>query len=125
MSCCGQKSLGIAAIKVMQSAAGIGLAPEAIIRDRRRICAQCEHALIVKVGGLSVPATCKICGCIISLKTRLAAESCPADPPRWNRFSDAEVGQPGVHPAAGPDNRQTRPASSHNQRGDPANAGSA
>lgn len=85
MKCCGQ-SITMLAGKVLSAMAPTGdhLAPKDVIRERRRICGSCEHCQLVDLpGGAKYPGTCRICGCIITLKTRLAAESCPATPPRW------------------------------------------
>ncbi len=53
---------------VAKSVAGVGLASDAVIDDRRSICETCQY----RKGG-----ACGKCGCSIFHKTRLASEQCP------------------------------------------------
>jgi len=47
--------------------------------ERIKICRSCEH-LQKKLG----VETCKLCGCVMPLKARFRATSCPDNPPKWN-----------------------------------------
>jgi len=50
------------------------LATDTIVRQRQAACLGCEHLQGWR---------CLLCGCPIARKIRLAAERCPADPPKW------------------------------------------
>lgn len=56
---------------------------------RRDACRQCPHAtrnperLNRTTRGLTTLSKCKLCGCLIGAKTRLASERCPDKPARW------------------------------------------
>lgn len=45
-----------------------------VLAERQETCKACENF----VGG-----RCRLCGCYLSQKIRLATESCPMNPPRW------------------------------------------
>jgi hypothetical protein len=47
---------------------------EELSKQRMRICRNCPKF----EGG-----ACKICGCEMAAKTRLPAETCPMNPPKW------------------------------------------
>jgi len=90
--CCGGvQRVVTGAVKLASSAVpGDHIASEATIRQRRLECGKCEHALKLQVAqGVWMPVQCKLCGCIIPAKTRLKAERCPADPPKWTEEKTA------------------------------------
>lgn len=51
-------------------------------RERRRVI--CESCPFFDAG------RCKICGCFLRLKTVIATESCPDNPPRWGAVEVTE-----------------------------------
>jgi hypothetical protein len=55
------------------------MVPAAVLEERKSICAGCEQ---FDPG----PGRCRLCGCYTSRKLTLATESCPLDPPKWNRW---------------------------------------
>lgn len=68
---------------------GKHIADQETIRARLKACATCEHVELGRMGEYGVPLRCKVCGCLIQLKVRLKAETCPLSPPSWG-----PVGQP-------------------------------
>lgn len=78
------KASGIVAgvVGVAKSILGIDQADAETIKRRRDKCRQCPHA-IMQNGKLTRLSRCERCGCWIELKTRVAGEQCPDDPPRW------------------------------------------
>ena len=75
------------AIGLGRSSLGVGLADDATIDERRRICSMCDQATRCKKTSmrglrlLSPLSQCGICRCAIAAKTRLANERCPVD--KW------------------------------------------
>ena len=63
-----------------RAALGVDRAPEHVIAERRAACRRCPDAQPCDRIGRRV-CSCKLCGCLISAKTALSSESCPAD--RW------------------------------------------
>ncbi len=43
---------------------------------RMAICRGCEHFD-------PEHGRCRLCGCVAALKTRIASQHCPDDPPKW------------------------------------------
>lgn len=68
------------AIKMTKAVLGIGRAAVEVSLARREICCACERLL---PGPFFVARRCELCGCFAAAKTRLAAETCPANPPKW------------------------------------------
>ncbi|MCC7409966.1 MAG: hypothetical protein IT442_18005 [Phycisphaeraceae bacterium] len=62
------------AVGLAKAYLGLDKADDATARRRWEICTTCEHFDL----GL-----CRLCGCHLSAKVRLASQSCPATPPRW------------------------------------------
>jgi hypothetical protein len=54
------------------------LAPEEVRKERMKICGQCEQFENNK---------CKLCGCVMPMKTTFANMRCPADPPKWTEVT--------------------------------------
>ena len=48
-------------------------------QQRLEACNSCPN---LKEGGIA--DTCKLCGCVVKMKAKLATSTCPDDPPRWN-----------------------------------------
>jgi hypothetical protein len=74
-------SFGSMAMSAVQAAVGFVASGFAIVdqaeQERRlAICRACEHYD-------STQGRCRICGCVASLKARLASQQCPDNPPRW------------------------------------------
>jgi hypothetical protein len=81
---CGGCGKGVKAPGLLQKAANLGRAlvrhavnlgrmvSDADYRRRLDACAGCEH----RVGSGRSPA-CRVCGCAVKLKARMASESCP------------------------------------------------
>lgn len=53
------------------------LVPENVQQERYQICLGCEHFY-------SLLKNCKICGCVMPLKTRLKNQSCPIK--KWDKY---------------------------------------
>lgn len=51
-----------------------------ILMKRRKICNECPH---IKKSKFFKTKRCGICGCFLSLKTKLRFEECPDEPSRW------------------------------------------
>lgn len=51
------------------------LADAATAAHRLRTCASCPD--------LTYGTTCRHCGCLVEIRTKLATHSCPAPSPRW------------------------------------------
>lgn len=49
-----------------------GLAPDDTIKQRLDTCSTCEHY---------TGTNCKLCGCYMKIKTRIALEKCPVE--KW------------------------------------------
>jgi hypothetical protein len=85
-SCCGGAVAAVVgAAKIIQSRAGIGIAPDEVIESRRRTCEACERWN---------HGQCSACGCYTLDKTRLARESCPETPPKWTQYSKDATDDP-------------------------------
>lgn len=50
-------------------------AGEAAVAARLALCADCPDLLY--------GTTCRHCGCLVAVRTALAAQACPAPTPRW------------------------------------------
>jgi hypothetical protein len=61
------------AVKVARSVAK-GFVPADVAAARLAICQTCPNL---------AKGRCRLCGCFMAAKVRLAAESCPDAPPRW------------------------------------------
>ncbi len=59
------------------------VAPPEVIEARTAICRACDHyrASDGRCGGRKTG-----CGCFVAIKSTLASERCPLDPPRWGRY---------------------------------------
>lgn len=59
---------------------GIDRPPDDVIRARRRLCLDCEHAEPLIDAGVIVvgrKTRCGLCSCVIKSKTAVASETCP------------------------------------------------
>jgi len=56
------------------------MAPGVVIAYRKLECSKCPHN-----SKTSYPQ-CRVCTCFIEVKTMLASDECPDNPPRWNRI---------------------------------------
>lgn len=63
------------AVGLAKAYLGLDKADDATARRRWSTCTTCEHFDL----GL-----CRLCGCHLSAKVRLASQSCPATSPKWN-----------------------------------------
>lgn len=72
----GSMVVNAAAAAVDFVASGFELADDAEVERRLAICSTCEF---FDAG----PQRCRICGCYLGGKARVAAEHCPLDPPLW------------------------------------------
>lgn len=63
-------------------ALGIDKASDDVIDARLATCRACEHWQD------SLGGRCGICGCLTQAKTRLRAERCPLNPPRWGAVTN-------------------------------------
>lgn len=84
MDCCDEIAfLAHGATGVAKSLAGIGKAPETVIKERRDICRRCPNRTTNKSqryaanAGMTTLSMCLRCKCNIALKTRNADEQCP------------------------------------------------
>jgi len=68
----------------LQKARGVIFADHATFEKRIDICSGCEY--ITSTLGMN---RCKLCGCGLMIKTRLAVSSCPIQ--KWTRMTDAEI----------------------------------
>lgn len=90
--CCSQTivngSKGIAKNAVNLLGASVDEALPEIVKFRRDICRNCEHARknplhkdrVIdgqKTNGLTSLSQCELCSCLIKLKSTLASEKCP------------------------------------------------
>jgi hypothetical protein len=78
--CCGRNIVKGAAGLVRAAVAnttGIGLAGVAELERRREICRTCDDAIPCKANPLR-KCWCKRCGCLLTAKTSLKSERCPA-----------------------------------------------
>jgi hypothetical protein len=64
------------AVGLVKAAAGMDKAPDDVIAERARLCAECVHG--------EGRVLCGVCSCVLAAKQRLASERCPLDPPRWD-----------------------------------------
>lgn len=64
------------AVGLVKAATGIDKAPDDVIAERARLCAECVHG--------EGRVLCGVCSCVLAAKQRLASERCPLDPPRWD-----------------------------------------
>jgi len=91
MGCCGNIVTG--AVGLAKAAVGADAAPPEVVQQRRDLCRECPHAsrnperAHLPSKGLTTLSTCALCGCFIAAKTKIASESCPADPPRWDNIT--------------------------------------
>jgi hypothetical protein len=78
------------AIKLLKAMAGLGNVSILEQHRRQQLCRSCEHLIQSAVPAF---ARCGLCGanvlgvrvnCFVAAKTKLEAESCPANPPKWN-----------------------------------------
>ena len=81
MGCCGKIVHGATAL--VKVAAGVGLADDATVANRRNACRACRKATrntdarFAANAGLTTFSRCRACGCFIAAKTKLAGERCP------------------------------------------------
>lgn len=68
-------------------AAGCPRPPEFVIAQRMEICKACPEWRDGK---------CGLCGCSLKAKTAWALEACPADPPRWEKWSECAAKESGA-----------------------------
>ena len=54
------------------------ITPTVVQQERQWQCLQCPHR---------VNSQCKLCTCLIDVKTMLSAENCPDSPPRWKKLT--------------------------------------
>ncbi len=59
---------------------GTVMASEEITKERWDICFNCEHFLKEPENSV-LPYRCKLCGCGMKIKTRIASAKCPAN--KW------------------------------------------
>ena len=86
MSCCGKavEVLAHGAVGIASSVLPFSAKATPHVRyARREICRVCEHSGKTVAGKLTNLSGCALCHCNIMLKTRLAAQSCPAEPAKW------------------------------------------
>jgi hypothetical protein len=67
----------LAKAAVRFAASGMKTVDKAEYDRRLAICKACEHYDAKQ-------ARCVLCGCRTKYKLRMATESCPLDPPKWN-----------------------------------------
>ncbi len=88
MGCCGNKSGGsIVLPTVKQVGKGVvGLSKvifqpkqltDAMITERRAICKECSESVKDPLFGITALSQCRLCACVIKLKTMSATEECP------------------------------------------------
>lgn len=75
----GVSNLARGIIGTAKSHFGLGVAPEAVIQERYRICEKCPFNQFGK-------CIHEGCGCFVGSKIRVASESCPMTPPKWTPF---------------------------------------
>lgn len=63
---------------VRHAAAGCPQPPPEVIAERMAICQACPNWR---------DGECGLCGCNLKAKTAWSLEQCPANPPRWERYS--------------------------------------
>ena len=74
MSCCDDVKNGV--IGITKSVLGIDPADDSVIAKRREMCRDCPNAVpCAKIIGKF--CACSICGCLLSLKTKVKSERCP------------------------------------------------
>jgi flavoprotein len=82
-------AVGLAKVAAQAVGLPVDQAPEMVIKARRDICRGCPNATLNAQRldrpskGLTTASQCRVCGCLIAAKTRLASEKCPASPPKW------------------------------------------
>lgn len=69
-----QKAMSVTKAAVRSVLHGLPLVDEDEHKRRLGICRSCEHY---------DRGSCRICGCGLSAKTKMATEHCPLDPPKW------------------------------------------
>lgn len=55
------------------------ITPKEVQERRMKICKRCPHYV-------EVVGACKVCKCVVALKTKLSAASCPTG--RWQRYKE-------------------------------------
>lgn len=58
---------------------GFKFAPEEVIKERLNICGQCPNY---------DNGSCRLCGCTLQAKVRIATSVCPDNPPRWGKYNE-------------------------------------
>jgi hypothetical protein len=58
--------------------------PDEVYKDRIAICKSCDKYL-------SLLGNCKICGCFMKVKARLAPMECAANPKKWQKTTKIET----------------------------------
>jgi len=48
--------------------------------ERLELCRSCEH---LDKNHFDILDRCKLCGCIVEVKSRIPHLHCPLDPPKW------------------------------------------
>jgi len=79
-NCCGEVLRGTAGIAKAMS--GIDRPQDAEIDRRSAACRSCNK---------NESGKCKLCGCWVRWKVKIASESCPETPPRWNAVPSANA----------------------------------
>lgn len=71
---------GKGAIKLAKAVFGVDKVLAATQTERLNKCLVCPH---LQDSNIPLLRRCKLCSCFINAKTKLVAESCPDNPPRW------------------------------------------
>lgn len=74
-----QKVIGLGTAIANHITSGLPALPKEEQERRLALCQSCPKFNSEK-------GTCTLCGCIMSIKTRLAKASCPAKPPLWTPY---------------------------------------
>lgn len=93
MCCSGpiHGAIGLAKVGLQLVGVNVDRADDATTSARRDACRACPHATrnpspaYRPHTGLTSLSRCRLCECIISAKTRIASESCPDVPSRWDK----------------------------------------
>jgi len=69
------------AVGLTKAALQIDKCDDNVIKQRLKICHDCEHRTQSKSASGNIISRCKICKCFIKAKVRISKESCPLN--KW------------------------------------------
>jgi hypothetical protein len=76
-----KKAASLTTAIVKHVKAGLPTIPDEVKQSRLEICGKCIHY---------DKGTCKVCGCVLAIKTDLPHEACPLPTPKWDAYKAGE-----------------------------------